>query len=184
MALTATMFRLKVQLSDSDRNVYEELDLRLAQHPSETAPYLVTRALAYCLSYEEGIAFSHGLASADEPAVWVKALDGRLTAWIEVGTPSGERLHRASKACPRVVVFTHHDPALLVREVERTSIHRLEHIEAYAPDRALIDALVARLARTMQWELSRAGGHLYVSVGGEALDGALTPMTLSASVQT
>jgi hypothetical protein len=39
VALGATIHRLKLQLSDTDRTVYETLDLRLAQHPSETAPY-------------------------------------------------------------------------------------------------------------------------------------------------
>src|SRR5512139_3598354 len=117
MALTATMHRLKVQLSDADRGVYEALDLRLAQHPSETSSYLVTRALAYCLCHEEGIEWSHGLSHVDEPALWVKTPDGRITSWIEVGLPGAERLHRASKAAAKVVVFTHHDPAPMVREV-------------------------------------------------------------------
>jgi len=42
-------------------------------------------------------------------------LDGTLRVWIDVGTPSAERLHKASKAVPRVVVFTHHSPELLRR---------------------------------------------------------------------
>ena len=36
MALTATLYHLQVTLSDVDRGVYEALDLRVAQHPSET----------------------------------------------------------------------------------------------------------------------------------------------------
>ena len=60
MALTATVYHLPVQLSDVDRGVYESLDLRLARHPSETMRYLLTRLLAYCLCYEDGIAFSKG----------------------------------------------------------------------------------------------------------------------------
>lgn len=180
MALGSTIHRIKLQLSDSDRGVYELLDLRLAQHPSETSAYLVTRLLAYCLSYEEGIAFSHGLSHADEPAVWVKTLDGRLTAWIEIGTPSAERLHKASKACARVVVFTHHDPQLLAKETLRMPIHRLEHIEVFAPDAALVEALATRLGRNVQWELVRAGGHLYVTCDGVTLDGALSQVSLSA----
>src|ERR1022692_2801515 len=75
--------------------------------------YLLTRVIAYCLCYEEGIAFSKGLSNNDEPAVWVKDLQGTLRVWIEVGTPSADRLHKASKASPRLVVFTHHDPELL-----------------------------------------------------------------------
>ena len=50
MALGSTIHRIKLQLSDSDRGVYELLDLRLAQHPSETAAYLITRLLAYCFA--------------------------------------------------------------------------------------------------------------------------------------
>ncbi|HEU4533608.1 MAG TPA: YaeQ family protein, partial [Polyangiaceae bacterium] len=113
MALTATMYHLRIELSDVDRGVYEQLDLRLAKHPSENARYLFTRTIAYCLCYEEGIAFSRGLAASEEPAVWVKTPDGRLALSIEVGSPSAERLHKASKASERLVVFTHYDPALL-----------------------------------------------------------------------
>jgi uncharacterized protein YaeQ len=34
----------------------------------ESAEYLVTRLLAYCLEYQEGIAFSKGLSEPEEPA--------------------------------------------------------------------------------------------------------------------
>jgi uncharacterized protein YaeQ len=178
MALGSTIHRFKLQLSDSDRGVYEQLDLRLAQHPSETASYLITRLLAYCLCYEEGIEFSHGLSHAEEPAVWVKTPDGRLNAWIEIGTPSAERLHKASKACARVLVFTHHDPQLLIRESKRQPIHRLEHIEVFAPAGELVEAMVGRLGRNMQWELVRSGGHLYVTCDGVTLDGTLRQLSL------
>ena len=50
-------------------------------------PYMVARVLAYCLEYTEGIAFTEGVAAGDEPAVVVRDLTGRMTAWIEVGMP-------------------------------------------------------------------------------------------------
>jgi uncharacterized protein YaeQ len=179
MALGSTVRRFKVQLSDADRGVYEELDLRAAQHPSETDAYLVTRVLAYCLSYEEGITFSQGLANVDQPAVWVKTPDDRTTAWIEIGTPSAERLHKASKACPRVVVFTHHDPQLLRREATRTTIHRIEQIEVYAPAASLVQSLAEKLERNISWELVRSGGQLYVTQGGVTYEGELTQHSLA-----
>jgi uncharacterized protein YaeQ len=179
MALTATIYRLKLQLSDTDRNVYEALDLRLAQHPSETASYLVTRVLAYALCYQEGIAFTRGLAEVDEPAVWVKSLDDQLEAWIEVGAPSAERLHRASKACPRVVVFCHHDPELVLREARRSTIHRAEDIELYVPEPQLIAALAGTLERNMQWEVVHTGGQLYVTTHGKTHEGAVRRVSLT-----
>jgi uncharacterized protein YaeQ len=178
MALSATVHRLKLQVSDSDRNVYEALDLRLARHPSETAAYLVTRALAYGLSVEEGLTFSHGLSHADEPALWVKTPDGRTTRWIEIGAPAAERLHRASKACARVVVFCHHDPELLLRELRGKTIHRAEHLELYAVEPTLIGALAEKLERSMEWELVRSGGQLYVTADGAVHEGALTRLSL------
>src|ERR1700733_15724227 len=107
MALSATIYVFGIELADSDRNVYESLELRLARHPSETADYLLTRVLAYCLEYTEGIAFSRGLSEPDEPAIAVRDLTGALRSWIEVGSPDAARLHKASKSAPRVVVYTH-----------------------------------------------------------------------------
>ena len=99
MALTATMHHFQITLSDVDRGVYESLDLRVARHPSETMRYLVTRTLAYCLSYEEGIAFSKGgLSSAEEAPISVRDRTGVLRAWIDVGAPSAEAVC-ASWAC-------------------------------------------------------------------------------------
>src|SRR4051812_42710599 len=53
VALTATIHNLKVELSDIDRSVYEQFDLRIARHPSETLEYMLTRVLAYCLEYAD-----------------------------------------------------------------------------------------------------------------------------------
>lgn len=178
MALTATMHHLEIALSDVDRGVYEALDLRLAQHPSETRRYLLARTLAYCLSYEEGIAFGKGLSATEEPAVWVRDLRNDLRVWIEVGAPSAERLHKASKAAPRVVVFTHHDPELTLREARTRPIHRAEHVELYSLSPTFLDELDRATERRARWELCHTGGALYVTVGGQTVSGEVGRHTL------
>ena len=65
----------------------------------------------------------------------------------EIGTPSAERLHKVSKASPRVVVFTQHDPRLLIREAQSRTIHKLEQIEVYALEPAFLDRLGAAVTR-------------------------------------
>lgn len=164
MAQSVTMYRFDVDVSDVDRGVYEKLDLRAAQHPSETTPYLLTRVLAHCLSYEEGIAFSRGLAMPEEPAVWVKDLQGVTQAWIEVGTPSAERLHKATKAVRRVVVYTQHDVELLKRAVRGQKVHRLEEIEVFAVNPGFLAELAALLERSNTWSVSRSDGEIYVAI--------------------
>jgi uncharacterized protein YaeQ len=173
MALTSTIYNFDIQVSDVDRAVYVTLAIRAARHPSETEEYLVTRVLAYCLEYVDGISFGKGLAEPDEPAITVRDLTGTITAWIEIGSPDAERLHRASKASPRVAVYTHKDAAALVRQLSGARIHRAETVEIYAISRPLLDALVERLDRRTKFDLAITERHLYVTIGDETLDGSV-----------
>lgn len=172
MALTATIYTFDIDLAHADRGVYERLALRVARHPSESEDYLVTRVLAYCLEHTEGIAFSTGgLSDPDEPALAVRDLTGTITAWIEIGAPDAGRVHKAGKAAARVAVYTHKDPHKVLAQWEGERMHRAP--ELYRIDRALLDALVARLARRMTFALSVTGGHLYLTLRDTVLEGAV-----------
>ena len=173
MARTATIYTFNIELADADRGVYETLDLRVACHPSETEEHLITRVLAYCLAFTEGISYSKGISDPEDPAISVRDLTGALLVWIDIGAPDAARLHRAGKIAPRVVVYTHKDPSRLIREWSGERIFRAAELEVYSFDRTLIAALVARLKRRMAFALSVTGGHLYVAVGDDALDGAV-----------
>jgi uncharacterized protein YaeQ len=165
MALTATIYTFEIALADVDRQVYESLTVRVARHPSETETYLLTRVLAYCLEYADGIAFSKGLADPDEPALAVRDPTGALRVWIDIGAPDASRLHKASKAAPRVVVYTHRDPELLLRQLAGERIHRADKLELYAIDRALLAALADLLDRRMVFTLAVTDRQLYLSIG-------------------
>jgi hypothetical protein len=95
MALTATIYNFDIDLSDSDRGVYETVALRVAQHPSESDEYLIARVLAYLLEYTEGIVFSRGVSEPEEPMISVRDLTGKVSSWIDIGTPDSARLHKA-----------------------------------------------------------------------------------------
>ena len=179
MALTATIYKFDIDLADADRHVYETLALQVARHPSESEAYLVTRVLAYALEFTDGIAWSRGLADQTEPPLAVRDLTGTIQVWIEIGSPDAARLHKASKAAPRVVVYTHKDPAQLVDRLTGEKIHRAHAIEVYAIDRNLIGALVARLDRRMTFGLSIAERELFISIGTETLNGAVVRCPLS-----
>jgi uncharacterized protein YaeQ len=178
VALTATIFSFTVALSDSDRQLYETLEFRVAQHPSETAEYLVARVLAYCLEYTEGLTFSKGLSEPDVPALTVHDLTGALTAWIEVGLPEPARLHKATKAARRVAVYAHKDPGTLLGRLAAEPVHRASDIEFYAFDRELIDAVSKRLARRMTFDMVVTDRHLYLSLGSETISGAVQRLSV------
>lgn len=167
------MYVFDVRLANADRAVNEVLTIRAARHPSETAEYLLTRLLAYCLEYTEGIAFSKGLSDPDEPAIVVRDLTGVLQAWIEIGTPDADRLHRAAKAAPRVAVYAHRGLDALITRLGNERIHRAREIRLRAVDPELLSELVARLDRRMSLDLTVSDQTLYVSVGDETLTGVM-----------
>lgn len=173
MAAGATIHTFTVQLADVDRGVYEDFTLRLARHPSETDLYMVTRLLAYCLEYEEGIVFSEGLSSTAEPAVLVRDLTGTITAWIEVGAPDAARLHFGSKLADRVAVYTHRDPVKVAAPWAGKKIHNAKEIIFRSFDPGFIEETVTALERRNTVTLSVTEGQLYLELNGTTVTSAL-----------
>src|ERR1039457_2458143 len=181
MALTSTMYTFDIALSHVDRAVYESLTIKAACHPSETEGYFATRILAYCLEYREGIAFSKGISEPDVPAISVRDLTGALQSWIEVGSPVAARLHKASKASPRVAVYTHKEPRIFLRAYEGERIHKAESLELYAVDRDLLAEFVQRLDRRVKFAMTVTNGQLFLDFdgAGSSVSGAVERLTLN-----
>ena len=173
MALTATIHTFSIELADIDRGVYEKLDLRLARQPSETLEYMLTRFLAYCLEYTEGIELTEGVASGHDPAVLVRDLTGRITAWIEVGSPAAERLHRGSKLSGRAAVYTHRSVTQVLGELEGKNIHRASEIPIYDFGRGFVQSVAAVLERRAEVCLSVTERLLYLHVGKHSFSTAV-----------
>ncbi|GAA1935929.1 YaeQ family protein [Microbacterium aoyamense] len=169
MATGATIHTFDVQLADVDRGVYDELSLRVARHPSETAAFLMTRVLAYCLEFAEGIAFSEGISATDEPAVLVRDLTGTVTAWIEVGAPDAERLHLGSRQAERTVVYTHRDPTKVAAAWKGKRIHRADEIVLYSFDPGFVEDAAALIERRNTMTVSVTERHLYLELNGATL---------------
>jgi uncharacterized protein YaeQ len=143
----------------------------VARHPSESGEYLITRILAYCLEFSDGIQFSKGLSDPEEPTIAVRDLTGAIRTWIEIGSPDAARVHKASKAAERVAIYTHRDPAPMLRLWANERIHRVDAVELYRVDTGMLDAMVAVLERRMAFSLSVNDRDLYLSVGQQTIEG-------------
>jgi uncharacterized protein YaeQ len=179
MALTATMHTFAIELADVDRAVYEKLDLRVAQQPSETTEYMLCRVLAYCLEYTEGISLTEGVAAGDEPAVLVRDLTGRITAWIEVGAPDAARIHRAAKLAARVAVYTHRAIRVVMDQLSGKAIHRADEIPIFTFDSGFIEQVSAMITRRNALALTITERQLYLEIGGQTLTTAIEQHRLS-----
>lgn len=166
MATGATMYSFQVTLADVDRAVYEDLSLRIARHPSETDAFMLTRLLAYCLEFTEGIAFSDGISATGEPAVYAKDATGALVAWVEVGAPDAARLHDGSLRSPRVAIYTHRDPRKIAASWAGKRIHRSDEIELHSFDPGFVERATEALERRTVASVSRIEDTLYLELNG------------------
>ncbi|MDQ3486527.1 MAG: YaeQ family protein [Acidobacteriota bacterium] len=179
MALGSTVYNFDIDLADADRGVYETLPVRAARHPSESEEFLVARLLAYCLEYEEGIEFSRGgLSDPDDPPIAVKDLTGVVKTWIDIGTPAADRLHRASKSTPRVAVYNHKDSSQWLASLKGARIHKVEELEVYAIERALVAALVEKLNRRMSFAFAVSDREVFISLADMTLNGKIERLEL------
>ena len=170
MALTATISNFDTELADIDRSVYQTLALRLARHPSETPEFMLARWLAYCLEYTEGIEFTEGVSAGDDPAVIVRDMTGRVTAWIEVGMPDAARLHRGSKLAGRAAVYTHRNVARVLDGLNGKHVHRAADIPVYEFGTGFIEDVAAVLQRRETISLSITERQMYLDVSGRTFN--------------
>ncbi|MCC6137955.1 MAG: YaeQ family protein [Bdellovibrionaceae bacterium] len=179
MQICSMLYRFEWDLSDIDRNIYETLDFRIAQHPSESLPYLLTRALAYALSYQADLEFSTaGLSDPDASALQAPGPHGTVGVWIEIGNPSARKLHKASKISSEVIVYTYKNPNTLLEDIRTSDVHRAHEIKIYALDTHFLSALEAILAKNNRWSLLVQQGQLSVTMGETNLTTEILNCTL------
>ena len=179
MALRSTVVRLRLQLADVDRSLYQDFPLTLAQHPSETDARLMLRVLAFALNADDRLEFGRGISVDDEPDLWLRSLDGRVERWIDLGTPDPDRLRKACGRADRVLLYAYGDRAVPVwwRKHEEV-LARLPRLSVYqfAEDDARFLAAHCRPGATLQCTVSE--GEALVVAGSEVL--TVRPITLKA----
>ncbi len=106
VALKPTIFKFRIALSDMDREVYANLNLTVAQHPSETVERMLARLLAFCLNQQESLELTKGLSEIEEPDIWAQTMDDKITLWIEVGEPDYDRVKKATRLSEQVKIYS------------------------------------------------------------------------------
>lgn len=107
MALTATIRKAELQISDMDRGYYATHALTLAQHPSETDERLMVRLLAFIINAGDRLEFGRGLSTEEEPDLWEHDYTGDIVQWIDLGHPDESRIRKACNRSQRVQVVNY-----------------------------------------------------------------------------
>jgi len=164
MALGATIFRLELHVADMVRGYYGSHALTLARHPSETDERMMLRVLMFALYADEHLAFTRGLSTAEEPALWRKDLTGDIHDWIDLGHPEARRLLQAGGKSNRVIVCCYggHASQVWWRGIQG-GVRRLRNLTVLAVEPAAARAMAQLARRTMSVHVSIDEGSALVS---------------------
>ncbi|HEY0333679.1 MAG TPA: YaeQ family protein [Stenotrophomonas sp.] len=154
MALTATVRKAELQISDLDRGYYASHNLTLAQHPSETDERLMLRLLAFALFADERLAFGRGLSSDDEPDLWRRDYSGDVEQWIELGQPDESRVRKACGRAREVIVLGYGGQAAETwRKKNAAALARHRQLRLVEVDPAASAALAELIGRGMRFDV-------------------------------
>jgi uncharacterized protein YaeQ len=163
MALKATIFKARLQVSDMDRNYCAEHALTLARHPSETDERMMVRVLAFALNAHEHLAFGKGLSDTDEPDLWQKDLTGSIVHWIDVGLPDDKRLIRASGRANRVTVYAYGNSTELWWKANAERLGRVRNLTVWRVPTSASESVGQLAERAMQLQCTVQEGQVWFS---------------------
>jgi len=176
MALTATIFKADLQVSDLDRGYYANHPLTLARHPSETDERLMVRLLAFALNADEQLSFGKGISNSEEPALWQHQLSGEITTWIDVGQPDPDRLRKACGRADRVLVYSYGSAAGLWWKKNQEQLQRFDRLSVIELPDNETQALAGLAQRTMQITCTIEDSSIWI--GDDQTTIELTPKAL------
>jgi len=162
VATKPTIYKLRIALSDLERNYYDTLNLTIALHPSETPERMMARVIAYCINAQEGLSFAKGLSDVDEPDIWIRTMDQQTSLWIDVGEPSFERIKKASRQAKQVRIYSFNSKSDVWWDQGKSKFGMLK-ADIFRLNQAEIEALTELLARTMDLSVTITGQSAYVA---------------------
>ncbi len=166
MALKATIYKVRLSVANLNIHHYEEYNLTIAKHPSETNTRMIYRLLAFSLLCQEGLEFTKGLATDEEPDLWKINYDGSIDHWIELGIPEEKRVRQACSKAKEVSIFTYHgNQALNWFESIRPHIRRFDHLNVTHLSIADGHDIEALVEKTMSFDINIDHNELWLSTG-------------------
>ena len=162
MALKPTIYKLKIALSDINRNYYDTLNLTIAQHPSETLERMMVRVLAFCINAQENLVFTKGLSAVEEPDIWARTLDDKISLWIELGEPAVDRIKKATRLAPAVKIYSFNSKSDVWWNQGRAKFNELKASIFQFPWES-IQTLATLVQRTMDFSVTITGDSAYIA---------------------
>jgi len=173
MAIKPTIYKATINLSDIDRHLYQELNLTMALHPSETAERLMVRLIVFCLNTQQNLAFTKGISTTDEPDIWAVSLDERIEHWIEVGQPDPERVKKSVGRSEKVSIYLFGKSSDTWWQINQNAIMKLKRTSVFQFQWRQVEQFMSMFSRTMRLNVTINEGLIFVSDDSNSLEFSL-----------
>lgn len=174
MAISATINKVSLSISDMDRQYYQQHELTMAMHPSENDFRFIVRVVAFALNAHEDLVFTKGLGADDEPEVWQKMLTGEIRTWIDFGQVDEKRIRKACGRSGQVIIYTYQDRKSKVWwEQNREKLARHDNLKVYHIEAEGAEALVSR---NMQLNCTIDDGTVYLGDADNSVSVTVTEL--------
>lgn len=187
MSFVEAFYTFSIEIVDPDRQRYESVRVKAPKHPLEEMEAFYARIMAFALSYEEGLVFSQGLYTPQEPAAWKKDLIGNVLTWVEVGEVEVKKLRlairhaahsREIKTLFRVYFFTHAQIQSFCSHLRGSKTNWIEGAEFFLLDETMLSTLALHSSIRSSWNLTISDNTIYLLYDGKELSAPLTPLNM------
>lgn len=175
MALKPTIFKMNINVSNLDQDVYETIPLTIAQHPSETTERMVTRILAFVLNNQEFLSFTKGLSEADDPDIWAKNYSDEFLLWVDVGEPGFERIKKACRQAKSVKIYTFNTKSNVWWKQSLKDFSKI-NAQVYQFDFEQIQSFASLIERTMDFSITLTDNVFYIAADKGSCEVNLTTL--------
>lgn len=170
MATNATIYKAALQISDLDRQYFQDHTLTLARHPSENEERMMVRVLAFALHADDVLSFGRGVGNEDEPALWQHDATGAIDLWIEIGQPDQKTLRQACGRSKQVAVYVYGvRGADAWWENQRASLDRLKNLTVTLVPIESIRTLAYMAEPSMHLQWTIQDGHIWIADGTQTI---------------
>ena len=165
MAQHATIYKVKLSVSNMDRHYYEAHNLTIAKHPSETDERLMLRVVAFALNAHEQLEFTRGISTGDEPDMWQKNLRGEIELWVELGLPSEKVIRQSCRKADEMIIYCYGGSTAEIWWTKiKDSIARFDNLQVINLSKKDTTELKKHANRSMNLQVNIQDGDVMVSV--------------------
>jgi len=186
MTFVEGFYSFNLELTDTDRDRYARVRVKVPRHPHESFEHLFGRVLAWLHCYEPGQEFTRGLFEPKEPTIWRRDVIGALLLWVQLGCPDRQKLQRALRESAGEVRVYFYEPGqveALCHMLRGSTTNWVEPVRFYHLDPELLVALAEYPVSSSSWQATFVDGQLYLVVDGREYASSVEPVDIWARYQ-